>query len=199
VGKVAVNEMKPAQFEAEKQADRSRRSLAGWDKTTVAGRARRSKLSSDMNRNQGGRGLLGIVSHQDSAAMLFSLLEARVKESHRDTLHGFVAELWLEEIKSADQATKNSLCMLSKTAFTACAPMITPTKKKLPKTRDPLEQTRRQKDKAQAIYDLIISTPAAGDNSKNPKTTDLGRILSHIIWRRATIQNNARPTHSDED
>ena len=62
-----------------------------------------------------------------------------------------------------------------------------------------LEKTRRQNEKTQAIYDLIISTPADGDNGENPEATELGRILSHLLWRRSTQQNNARHTHSDED
>ena len=102
-------------------------------------------------------------------------------------------------MKGADLATRTLLFMLGRRAFDTYAALIKPTQKKKSVTRDPLEKTRREKGKSQAIYELIISTPAAGDDCKDPEATELGRIFSHIFWRRATQTNNDRPAHSDED
>jgi hypothetical protein len=197
LGKDAVNKLTPAEFQAEKKAERSRQALVTFDKTTLEGRARRSTQRENLmhrdatNTAVGGvkTGQIGLARQTASALDLFSLLEARVKERHRDTLPGFVAEEWLQDMKSADRATKTSLGMLTSTEFATYMALIKPTKKKLTSTRDPLEKARRQNAKTQAIYELIISTPADGDNSIPRQQSSEGfcRTSSGDMLRKRTM------------
>jgi len=135
---------------------------------------------------------MGTLARSLEAGELQSLLEDRVREAHSDSLRNFVAADWIEEMKEAkDLPSKKKLfCMLGRDPFNAYMALV--------KKKKDGKPSKAQDSQTQVTFDLILSTPADGHSCKTAKAAELGRILSHIFWRNATVNNNMRDRETNE-